>query len=94
MVFKGKLKIVKNAIKPHSLTLESSIYLFIIFNKNLSKACSALGSMLVVGTEYEQNRIGRCHRGAQFYWGGQTIKQQKNSARKEINSGGGREKER
>lgn len=47
-MFKCQRNIVKNAIKSHSLTLESSFYLFIVFNECLSKAGSVLGRVLVL----------------------------------------------
>lgn len=60
-MFKCKLNIVKNTIKSHSLTLESSFYLFIILNKCLSKACWVTGSMLVLGRQYKQTEGARHH---------------------------------
>ena len=73
-MFKCKLNIVKNAIKSHSLTLESSFYLFVIVNKYFSKACSVPGSMFVLGVAGKQNREGSRHRGAYFHWGRETKK--------------------
>lgn len=53
-MFKCELNVVRNAIKSHSLTLESSFCLFIVFNECLSKARSVPGSVLVLERECKQ----------------------------------------